>query len=285
VPAAVSIAGGGSVGYPKVSVSGVNGFNGTVSLSASGLPAGATASFSPVSITAAGVSLLTITTTSSTPAGSYPLTITGTSGSLTHTFPLTLTVTSTATTLPSGWTSQDIGPGGTGTGSSYSSGTYTVSGTGCCLWNSTDSFQFAYQTLTGDGTIIARIASTTNFAFGWTTMAGVMIRETLDPGSAYSFMGLEAGGYGADFQARTTTFASTGNGTGPAVSAPYWVKLVRSVNSFTGYVSADGNTWTQVGGTYTVPMAGTVYVGLAVTSGTNGQVTTATFDNWRVTQP
>src|SRR5205823_5820532 len=66
---------------------------GTVSLSASGLPSGAAASFSPASVTAGGNSTLTITTSTSTPAGTYPITITGTEGTVSHTTSYALTVT------------------------------------------------------------------------------------------------------------------------------------------------------------------------------------------------
>ncbi|TDC77752.1 M4 family peptidase, partial [Micromonospora sp. KC606] len=66
----------------------------TVTLSASGLPAGATASFSPSSVTAGNSSVLTITTTASTPAGTYPVTVTG-SGTATRTATYTLTVNGT----------------------------------------------------------------------------------------------------------------------------------------------------------------------------------------------
>ncbi len=65
----------------------------TVSLSASGLPSGASASFSPTSVTAGSSSTLTISTSSSTAAGTYPVTITGTDSSATHTTSFTLTVT------------------------------------------------------------------------------------------------------------------------------------------------------------------------------------------------
>ena len=277
-PLSTSIAVGGSVGYPKISVSAVNGFNGTVGMSVSGLPTGATATFSPASITGSGVSMLTITTTSATPAGTYPLTITGTSGILIHTSTPTLTVTTTATTLPASWTNQDVGPGGTGTGSSYSGGTYTVSGTGCCMTGTADSFQFAYQPMSGDGTILARVASTTNFT--GTAQAGVMIRETLDPGSTDAFIGLIAGGNGYVFQARTTSLGVNNTlAYGLPIGVPYWVKLVRSGNNFTAYLSADGSTWAQQGAAQAIPMAGTVYVGLAVTSQSNSVTTTATFDN------
>jgi hypothetical protein len=68
------------------------GFTGTVSLGVSGLPAGATASFSPASVSTSGSSTLSVSTGSSTASGSYPLTITGTSGSLVHTTTVTLTI-------------------------------------------------------------------------------------------------------------------------------------------------------------------------------------------------
>ena len=68
------------------------GFSGTVNFTVSGLPAGATGTFSPATITGSGSSTLTINTLSSTTLGTYPLTLTATSGSLTHTVNLTLVV-------------------------------------------------------------------------------------------------------------------------------------------------------------------------------------------------
>ena len=80
------------------------GFSGTVSLSASGLPAGATASFSSSAIGTPGSAILTVTAAATTLAGSSTLTITGTSGSLTHGVTATLTVGSAGTVIPqSGW--------------------------------------------------------------------------------------------------------------------------------------------------------------------------------------
>ncbi|PYS22424.1 MAG: hypothetical protein DMF72_13395 [Acidobacteria bacterium] len=71
-------------------------FNTTVSLSISGLPAGATANFSQSSISApgSGTSLLTITAGASTPAGTYNLVVTGSGGGQTHSITINLTVTS-----------------------------------------------------------------------------------------------------------------------------------------------------------------------------------------------
>jgi hypothetical protein len=83
-----------------VTVDPMGGFSGTVALTASGLPSGASASFSPSSIAgASGTSTLTLTTSASTPAGNSTVTITGTSGTKTHTDTLLLTVTQSTTPL------------------------------------------------------------------------------------------------------------------------------------------------------------------------------------------
>jgi hypothetical protein len=76
-----------------VSVGALNGFNGLVTLGVSGLPPGASASFTLGTIAGSGSSTMTVATSPSTPAGSYPLTVTGTSGSTVHSQVVTLAVT------------------------------------------------------------------------------------------------------------------------------------------------------------------------------------------------
>lgn len=93
-PASLSIAQGAS-GASTVTISPQNGFSGSVALSASGLPSGVTASFSPASTT--GSSTLTLSASSTAATGNATVTITGTSGSLTRTTALNLTVTAAAT--------------------------------------------------------------------------------------------------------------------------------------------------------------------------------------------
>jgi Putative Ig domain len=86
-PTSQTVTQGSGTSY-TVTVTPSGGFTGSVNLSVSGLPSGASGSFSPNPTT--GSSTLTVTTGSSTPTGTYPLTITGTSGSLTHTTSATL---------------------------------------------------------------------------------------------------------------------------------------------------------------------------------------------------
>jgi subtilisin family serine protease len=92
-PTSGTVTAGGST-TATVSTATTSGSAQTVSLSASGLPSGATASFSPASVTSGGSSTLTISTSASTPAGSYTVTITGTGSSATHTTSYALTVSS-----------------------------------------------------------------------------------------------------------------------------------------------------------------------------------------------
>jgi hypothetical protein len=95
-PASQSVTAGNS-GTFTAAVTALNGFAGTVTLAASGVPAGATASFSPASITSAGSSTLTISTTAATAAGTYPITVTGVSSALLHAATASLTVTAATT--------------------------------------------------------------------------------------------------------------------------------------------------------------------------------------------
>lgn len=103
-PTSQGVSIGGSTTY-TVNIGAVNGFSGSVSLSGSGLPTGASAGFNPGSVSGSGSSTLTITTSSSTPSGTYTVTVTGTSGSLTHNATVTLAVSDfTISTTPSSQT-------------------------------------------------------------------------------------------------------------------------------------------------------------------------------------
>jgi poly(beta-D-mannuronate) lyase len=97
-PSSVSVAPGGSTNV-VASVSATKGFGGLVTFGVSGLPAGATPTFVPSTITGAGTSTLTIATTSNTVPGTYPLTISATSGGLSANAPATLVVVSPGGTM------------------------------------------------------------------------------------------------------------------------------------------------------------------------------------------
>jgi regulation of enolase protein 1 (concanavalin A-like superfamily) len=146
-----------------------------------------------------------------------------------------------------------------------------------------DSFHFAYKQLSGAGSITARVVSITaitddpndNPAPG--AKAGVMIRESLEPGSSYAAMVVTFGS-GVNFQYRTDTNAGTELVTEAEIAAPQWVRLTRSGNTFTGEYSANGSNWTTQG-SVDIAMLADVYIGLCLASDNIGAVCRAEFSN------
>ncbi len=182
-----------------------------------------------------------------------------------------------ANALPSPWLNADIGSVGIAGASEFdaTTQTFTVKGAGADVWGTNDAFQFAYRQMTGDGTVIARVATISNTS-AW-VKAGVMIRATLTANSAHAFM-LASFSKGLAFQRRTATGGVSTNTAGAVAAAPYWVRLDRAGDVFTASQSVDGQNWVVVG-TDTIPMGATVYVGLGVSSHTTTATATATFDN------
>lgn len=96
-PGSVSVVQGSSA-TSTISTTVSGGFNASVALSASGLPSGVTAAFSPTSIAAPGngSATMTLTASSTATAGTYSITVTGTGGGKTHTTTVSLTVTASS---------------------------------------------------------------------------------------------------------------------------------------------------------------------------------------------
>jgi glucose/arabinose dehydrogenase/fibronectin type 3 domain-containing protein/regulation of enolase protein 1 (concanavalin A-like superfamily) len=193
--------------------------------------------------------------------------------------------TASITTLqPPAWTSQDIGA--TGATGSFNDGgaTQSLSGAGNDIWGTSDQFRFAYQTLSGDGEIVARVVSITN-TDAW-AKAGVMFRESVAANSRFAMMLMTPGANGAAFQYRVNNGGSAApSGSADRVSTlPRWVRLTRQGNLIRGFTSVDGVTWIQRN-SFTIPFPQTILVGLAHTSSITGLLGTAVFDNVAVIRP
>jgi regulation of enolase protein 1 (concanavalin A-like superfamily) len=185
---------------------------------------------------------------------------------------------STPSSLPTGWQGTDIGSVGVKGSAAENAGTFTVSGAGADVWGTADALHYAYRTLPGNGTIVARVA-TLSGSQAWTKV-GVMIRQTLAANSPQAFM-LVSSAKGLAFQRRTSIGGSS-TSTSAGGTAPRWVRLTRAGNVITAAVSTNGSTWTNVASD-TFAISGAVQVGLAVSSHTTSQLATGTFDNVTVT--
>jgi len=177
--------------------------------------------------------------------------------------------------LPSPWLTQDVGPVQAQGTAAYAASTFTIEGSGSDIGGSKDEFRYVYQPADGDCTIVAKVLSvekTDNNA-----KAGVLIRETLATDSRHAAV-LVTPSNGIQFKTRSTTGGSTSTKTKNGLTAPYWVKFVRSGSTFTGYYSPDGATWTSMG-SVTISMGQSVYIGLGVNSHKDGTLCTGTLDN------
>jgi regulation of enolase protein 1 (concanavalin A-like superfamily) len=177
-------------------------------------------------------------------------------------------------TLPAPWLTQDIGSVGVAGSASFLNGGFTLKGSGADIWGASDSFRFVYKVLNGDGQIIARVATLQNTSSY--AKAGVMIRQSLAANSMHATMDVTPGN-GAEFSRRTSTGGTTTATLSSGITAPRWVRLVRSGNTFTGSISSDGVNWTQVGSS-TISMTSSVYIGLIVNSHSNSVLSTTTID-------
>ena len=195
------------------------------------------------------------------------------------------TLSETASALPSPYSHGDVGDaatlGAAGSASYNSStGTYTITGSGADIWNAADAFQFAYETMTGNATLIARVTGQQD-TNTW-AKAGLMFRNSTAAGDMEASIVVSYSS-GVSFQWRSSVGGSSSNtGTSSSIVAPAWVELVRSGNSFSAYYSTSTGTpttWTQVGSAETIAMLTSALAGLCVTSHDTGALNAATFTN------
>jgi regulation of enolase protein 1 (concanavalin A-like superfamily) len=181
--------------------------------------------------------------------------------------------------LPAPWVDADIGSVGKAGGVTVTgAGAFSVSGGGADVWGAADAFNFVYQPLVGDGTIVARVVSQQN-TNGW-AKSGVMIRESLASSSRFAIAAMTPSN-GATFQRRLTTGVTPSSSTTSAGKGS-WVKLVRAGGQISAYVSPDGQAWKLIG-TTTLTMANNVFVGLFVCAHDNSKLNASVFDNVLVT--
>ena len=186
---------------------------------------------------------------------------------------------------PSGWSCADLGnptPPGDTTGSG---GSLTLAGTGTGFGGSSDSVHYVYQTVSGNQSLSAQVA--TKSGASAKTQDGLMMRASTSPTAPMYSVYLNPGGSATiswrvnDGIKYTHTIPLT------SVTSPAYLEIVRWQDGnasppgtyFSTLTSTDGSTWTPVLGS-SVPInmgSGNYLAGLAATSGNAGATTAATF--------
>jgi len=157
-------------------------------------------------------------------------------------------------------------------------GTYTITAGGHDIGGASDGFHLAFKEVSGASSVVVKVLSVSN-TDPW-AKAGVMIRDSLDPNSAYVMVCVTPGN-GVAMQYRNTAGANGATASQQAgLVAPQWVKVERTLGGLVrGYYSADGTIWTQLASIATVSMNAPMYIGLALTSHNVNQGCVAQFSN------
>ena len=203
-------------------------------------------------------------------------------------FALVLTV-GYSTYVQADLVSLDVGDAANKPGSTeiHDDGSITVVGAGNDIWGNADGFRYVYTEVSGDFEAIVQITEFERVE-PW-TKAGLVARETVDPGAKNALSTAAAGdGYGVQLTWREQTNGSTSELNYWELGGPTrfndgeWIRLTRSGNDFSSAWSEDGVNWDDDYATVTIEMEETITVGLAVTSHEVTLTCEATFKDFSI---
>lgn len=189
--------------------------------------------------------------------------------------------------VPVPWNGMDIGDLKPPGKAQADKDTFTITGSGTGMAEARDQFHYVYQTVTGDFSLVARV--TPQAGAGEWAKAGLMARDAL--AAETNFVGVfQTPGHGALYQYRTPYMAQLDTKymipAGIHNKEFMWLRLVKRGTQINCAVAADVNNaplaWKYIGPRQTIG-TGMVYVGLYVTSQTQGKAFTATFDHVALT--
>ena len=182
-----------------------------------------------------------------------------------------------AARLPLPWSVKQFGRGANDNIASFAAGEFRLAGTGL-LSGTSDAGCFTYQTLTGDGSITARVKSLDRSIDE--SRAGLMIRDSLAANSRQVFVG-ENGKGGMNWVSRKQTGGETvGKSTGKAGKGFTWLRIVRKGETITGYQRVSNSKWKRIGA-INLDINKNCHIGLFA-SGGNRKSSEAKFRNVKV---
>jgi hypothetical protein len=177
-----------------------------------------------------------------------------------------------------GWKSLDIGTSLPGYFIVQPDGTWSIAGSGADIGKLGDAFRYTYMPATGDFSLTCRVTHQTNT--DPSAKIGVMIRDTLDPGSRH-FMLVRMPGNGVDPMWRVEMSQQTLDFKPKAYSGtlPVWLRVQRTGSLFMAFGSRDGTTWKQIGPVVQISMGAQVLAGICLTAHNDDQICLAEVDH------
>ncbi|HTY01804.1 MAG TPA: hypothetical protein VMG09_17390 [Bacteroidota bacterium] len=159
---------------------------------------------------------------------------------------------------------------------------YRVGGAGTNMWFTGDEFQFVWKQWSGDVALAADVR--------WIGTGGnphrkacVIIRQSLDPGSAYADAALHGEGL-TSLQYRDVTGGTT-HEIQCNVSAPTRICIVRDGDDVFMMIAAKGEKLHPAGGSFKLPFKEPFYVGLGVCAHDSTAFEEAVFSNVSLSKP
>jgi hypothetical protein len=180
--------------------------------------------------------------------------------------------------LPCGWSFSPDGincPGGNDVTYSVPLDEFYIQSTNCYYGTpfDTDVMGFAQYNLCGNGTLTAHVTSISGTSLGW---AGLVMREDNLGGAKKVQLMTNRSNFGrreVRFTAGGTSFPQQFMN-----ANRYWLRLTRSGNQFSGFVSPNGVNWYFVMAA-NVMMNSCIEIGLVATNYSSNSIVTATFGN------
>jgi len=189
------------------------------------------------------------------------------------------------------WIEADIGNPPAGGQEKVAADSFNIWGGGEDITARADSFRFIHQPSPGgDLTMSVRVEA--QEGTGPNAKAGLMVRQSLEPGSLFYFVqATPSDGAGPRWRSTLNGNATPVLPISDKVELPVWLKLVKTGNTFTAFTSADGVTWEQNFRTTThknprtLNLTDPVLVGFAVTAGVADQPSGVMFREFRCEGP
>ena len=189
--------------------------------------------------------------------------------------PPTVTPTVVGTPCPAPFTCTDVGATGVTGSTTYTAGVYTVRAGGADIDGTAGAYHYAYQTVTGDGTISGEVltqADTAAYA-----KAGFLYATSATTGTPLYALTVSPV-HGIEVEYRPTQGATTVVVLDDTAGqqAPIWLEIGRVGTTYTSYTSADGATWTPVAGSAVTiaALSGTETAGMVADSHVAGTLGT-----------
>lgn len=189
-----------------------------------------------------------------------------------------LTIQVVANQLPLPWKLNRLGDSLAAEPATYSSGIFTLGGSGS-LVKKKDSASFSWQTLSGDGSVTARIRTLDDT--GEEARVGLMIRQSLATDARQAFIGLDGNGKLHWLRRANNGGASNDSPQKGSKSDNTWLRLKRNGDTIVAYRSSNGKKWEKIASS-SLALPKHCYVGLSVSSGDGKVRNTSRFSNVRV---